>query len=228
MEKVFFVTGTDTEIGKTTMSCGLLEKAKQYKFTTAAIKPVASGCITTEQGLRNQDALALLENISLNLAYDEINPIAFMPAIAPHIAAQKQHIDLSVKKLYPLVNHVLLKKADFTVIEGAGGWRVPLNDAEYLSDLVKALRLPVILVVGVRLGCVNHAMLTLEAIQRDGLTVAGWIANVINPSMSSLQDNLQTLTKLIKMPCLGIVPYLKVLTTIDVANHLTLEPLLGD
>lgn len=228
MKKAFFVTGTDTDVGKTTISSGLLAKAVQQKLMTAAIKPIASGCTKTAQGLRNSDALTLLENTNLSLTYEEINPIAFLPAIAPHIAAQEQDIDLSVTTLYPYVKHVLLKKADFTLIEGAGGWRVPLNDTEYLSDLVKALALPVILVVGVRLGCVNHAVLTLETIQRDGLIVAGWIANIIDPQMARLDDNLQTLAKLIKVPCLGTVPHLTKLTATHVASYLSLDPLLGD
>lgn len=228
MKKAFFVTGTDTDVGKTTISSGLLAKAVQQKLMTAAIKPIASGCTKTAQGLRNSDALTLLENTNLSLTYEEINPIAFLPPIAPHIAAQEQDIDLSVTTLYPYVKHVLLKKADFTLIEGAGGWRVPLNDTEYLSDLVKALALPVILVVGVRLGCVNHAVLTLETIQRDGLIVAGWIANIIDPQMARLDDNLQTLAKLIKVPCLGTVPHLTKLTATHVASYLSLDPLLGD
>lgn len=228
MKKAFFVTGTDTDVGKTTISSGLLAKAVQQKLMTAAIKPIASGCTKTAQGLRNSDALTLLENTNLSLTYEEINPIAFLPAIAPHIAAQEQDIDLSVTTLYPYVKHILLKKADFTLIEGAGGWRVPLNDTEYLSDLVKALALPVILVVGVRLGCVNHAVLTLETIQRDGLIVAGWIANIIDPQMARLDDNLQTLAKLIKVPCLGTVPHLTKLTATHVASYLSLDPLLGD
>lgn len=228
MKKAFFVTGTDTDVGKTTISSGLLAKAMQQKLMTAAIKPIASGCRKTAQGLRNSDALTLLENTNLSLTYEEINPIAFLPAIAPHIAAQEQDIDLSVTTLYPYVKHILLKKADFTLIEGAGGWRVPLNDTEYLSDLVKALALPVILVVGVRLGCVNHAVLTLETIQRDGLIVAGWIANIIDPQMARLDDNLQTLAKLIKVPCLGTVPHLTKLTATHVASYLSLDPLLGD
>lgn len=228
MKKAFFVTGTDTDVGKTTISSGLLAKAVQQKLMTAAIKPIASGCTKTAQGLRNSDALTLLENTNLSLTYEEINPIAFLPAIAPHIAAQEQDIDLSVTTLYPYVKHVLLKKADFTLIEGAGGWRVPLNDTEYLSDLVKALALPVILVVGVRLGCVNHAVLTLETIQRDGLIVAGWIANIIDPQMARLDDNLQTLAKLIEVPCLGTIPYLTKLTATHVASYLSLDPLLGD
>lgn len=228
MKKAFFVTGTDTDVGKTTISSALLAKAVQQKLMTAAIKPIASGCTKTAQGLRNSDALTLLENTNLSLTYEEINPIAFLPAIAPHIAAQEQDIDLSVTTLYPYVKHVLLKKADFTLIEGAGGWRVPLNDTEYLSDLVKALALPVILVVGVRLGCVNHAVLTLETIQRDGLIVAGWIANIIDPQMARLDDNLQTLAKLIKVPCLGTVPHLTKLTATHVASYLSLDPLLGD
>lgn len=227
MSKAFFITGTDTEIGKTTIACGLLAKANQQALTTAAVKPVASGCEKNAQGLRNSDALALWEHTTVNLTYQEINPIAFLPAIAPHIAAQESGVDLSVTALLPAVKQMLAKQADFTLIEGAGGWRVPLNDSEYLSDLAIALALPVILVVGVKLGCVNHAVLSLETIQRDGLIVAGWVANIVDPQMTRLAENLQTLTERLKVPCLGTVPYLTALTATSVASHLTIEPLLG-
>src|SRR5690606_17361601 len=125
----------------------------------------------------------------------EVNPLAFAPAIAPHLAAREARVALNVAALLGPVRQVLARGADFTLVEGAGGWRVPLAGTENLSDLAHALGLPVILVVGVRLGCINHALLTAEAIQRDGLVLAGWVANVIDPHTSRLDDNLQTLTE---------------------------------
>src|SRR5690606_9319830 len=142
--------GTDTEVGKTTVAAGLLHAARQMGLSTAAAKPVASGCELTADGLRNADALALLGECSLALSYAEVNPLAFAPAIAPHLAAREVGVELTVEALLGPVRHILAKGADFTLVEGAGGWRVPLAGAQTLSDLPVALGLPVILVVGVR------------------------------------------------------------------------------
>ncbi|WP_252271755.1 dethiobiotin synthase [Pseudomonas subflava] len=225
MSRAYFVTGTDTEIGKTTIAAGLLHAARRTGLSTAAAKPVASGCVATPDGLRNDDALALLDQCSLALAYDEVNPFAFAPAIAPHLAAREEGVELSVARLLPAVRRVLQRGADFTLVEGAGGWRVPLAGDENLSDLAVALELPVILVVGVRLGCINHAVLSLEAIERDGLRVAGWVANIVDPQTSRLDENLATLAGGLPVPCLGRVPRLSRATAEAVAEHLDLAPL---
>lgn len=225
MSQAYFVTGTDTEIGKTTIAAGLLHAARLAGLTTAAAKPVASGCVATAEGLRNDDALALLGECSLALAYEEVNPFAFEPAIAPHLAAREVEVTLSVANLLPAVRRVLDKGADFSLVEGAGGWRVPLTGAESLSDLAVALKLPVILVVGVRLGCINHAVLSAEAIARDGLHLAGWVANIVDPHTSRLDDNLATLAERLPAPCLGQVPRLQVATPGAVARYIQLPRL---
>ena len=225
MAKAFFVTGTDTEIGKTTIAAGLLLAARLAGLSTAAAKPVASGCEQTAAGLRNDDALALLGQCSLRLDYVEVNPFAFAPAIAPHLAAREAGVELSVARLHPAVQRVLAHGADFTVVEGAGGWRVPLAGRETLADLAVALGLPVILVVGVRLGCINHAVLTAEAIAHDGLHLAGWVANIVDPQTSRLEENLATLAERLPAPCLGRVPRLAVATPAEVAAHLSLSAL---
>lgn len=225
MAKAFFVTGTDTEIGKTTIAAGLLHAARLDGLSTAAAKPVASGCEQTAAGLRNDDALALLGQCSLTLDYAEVNPFAFAPAIAPHLAAREAGVELSVARLQPAVQRVLAHGADFTVVEGAGGWRVPLAGRETLADLAVALGLPVILVVGVRLGCINHAVLTAEAIAHDGLHLAGWVANIVDPQTSRLEENLATLAERLPAPCLGRVPRLAVATPAEVAAHLSLSAL---
>lgn len=227
MSSAFFIAGTDTEIGKTTVAAGLLHAARQRGLSTAAAKPVASDCAMTEQGLRNGDALALLGECSLALDYAEVNPFAFAPAIAPHLAAREVGVELNVAALLAPVQHVLARGADLTLVEGAGGWRVPLTGGESLSDLAVALQLPVILVVGVRLGCINHALLTAEAIARDGLTLAGWVANVVDPATSRLDDNLATLAERLAAPCLGRVPRLAEASPAAVAAHLDLASLLG-
>lgn len=203
MSPAYFITGTDTDVGKTTIAAGLLHAARLAGLSTAAGKPVASGCELTAKGLRNADALALQAQSSLPLAYAEVNPVAFEPAIAPHLAAREAGVALTVQSLLTPMRHLLAKGADFTLIEGAGGWRVPLADQDNLSDLAMALGLPVILVVGVRLGCINHALLTAEAIAQDGLQLAGWVANIIDPKTSRLEENLATLAERLPAPCLG-------------------------
>ncbi|MBD9514458.1 dethiobiotin synthase [Pseudomonas sp. PDM22] len=222
MSHAYFVTGTDTEIGKTTIASGLLHAARLAGLSTAAAKPVASGCERSPEGLRNSDALALLGECSVPLAYEQVNPFAFEPAIAPHLAAREMGVKLTVEALKGPVRSVLELGADFTLVEGAGGWRVPLAGEENLSGLAIALELPVILVVGVRLGCINHAVLSAEAIQRDGLLLAGWVANIVDPQTSRLEENLATLAERLPAPCIGRVPRLAHATSAAVAAHLDL------
>ncbi len=223
MTQAFFVTGTDTEIGKTTVAAGLLHAAKLAGLSTAAAKPVASGCVLTADGLRNDDALALLGECTVALRYEEVNPLAFEPAIAPHLAAREVGVLLDVAALQGPVQAILDKRADFTLIEGAGGWRVPLAGQATLSDVAIALKLPVILVVGVRLGCINQALLTAEAILRDGLPLAGWVANLVDPQISRLEDNLATLAERLPAPCLGYLPRLADASPAAVCSYLNLD-----
>jgi len=222
----FFVTGTDTGVGKTCIAAGLLQAANRRGLTTAALKPVAAGCERTPDGLRNEDALILQSVANPPLDYEQINPVALEPAIAPHIAALEARRPLSTDRLAGYCRGVL-GQADFTVVEGAGGWRVPLNPAETLADLARQLNLPVILVVGVRLGCLNHALLTAEAIARDGLPLAGWVANVLDPDMPRLRENVDALGQRLRAPFLGWVPSLPSPTPSAVAEHLNLDPLIG-
>ncbi|GFM68462.1 dethiobiotin synthase [Pseudomonas cichorii] len=223
MSVAYFITGTDTDAGKTTVAAGLLHAARLAGLSTAAGKPVASGSVITPQGLRNSDALALLAECSLELGYDDVNPYTFEPAIAPHLAAREAGVSLTVNALLQPMRRLLERNADFTLIEGAGGWRVPLADQSNLSDLAMGLGLPVILVVGVRLGCINHALLTAEAIAQDGLQLAGWVANIIDPKTSRLEENLATLSERLPAPCIGRVPRLKKASADAVAEHLHLE-----
>ncbi len=225
MNHAYFITGTDTEIGKTTIAAGLLHAARRAGLSTAAAKPVASGCQLTDAGLRNDDALALLAECSLALRYEEVNPLAFAPPIAPHLAAREAGVRLDVPALVDAVRPILARQADFTLVEGAGGWRVPLAGTASLSDLPIVLGLPVILVVGVRLGCINHALLSAEAIQRDGLRLAGWVANLVDAQTSRLEENLATLNERLPAPCLGRVPRLDRADAASVAAHLDLAAL---
>lgn len=204
----FFITGTDTDVGKTLVATALLHGANQQGLSTLALKPIAAGCDMTEQGLRNSDALLLQQTMSLTLPYEQINPIALEPAIAPHIAAAQAGRRLLVSQLVGYCRGALMQPADVAIIEGAGGWRVPLNNRETMAGLVKELNLPVILVVGMKLGCINHALLTAEAIANDGLPLAGWVANQVDGDMPCYAENINTLKSLLRAPCLGEIPRL--------------------
>jgi len=223
MSQAYFIAGTDTDVGKTTIAAGLLHAARLQGLSTLGAKPVASGCTVTAKGLRNADAQALIDESTLKLEYEAVNPFAFEPGIAPHVAAREAGVVLEVSALLNAMRYVLDQGADFTLVEGAGGWRVPLSNHANLSDLAIALKLPVILVVGVRLGCINHALLSAEAIARDGLQLAGWVANIIEPRTSRLEENLASLAERLPAPCLGRVPRLKVATADAVAEHLQLD-----
>lgn len=224
MKKAFFVTGTDTNVGKTLVAAGLLVAANQRGLTTAALKPVAAGCEKTEFGLRNADALLLQSVATQKLDYEQINPYALEAAIAPHIAAQLEKRSLTADRISGFCRGAL-SSANFMLVEGAGGWRVPLNPRETLADVAKNLNLPVILVVGIRLGCINHALLTFEAIVRDGLAVAGWVANCVDPEMPVLQENIDSLKTRLPIPCLGVVPFLTDVSPEEVGSYFTHEAL---
>lgn len=222
-----FVTGTDTEVGKSRVAASLLAAAQQAGLSTAAFKPVASGCHEVDGMLRNDDALLLGRYCSVALSYDEINPVALRQAIAPHLAAAADGRTLSLDRLLGLARGVLMKRADLSVFEGAGGWRVPLNNREFLSDLPRELNMPVVLVVGMKLGCLNHALLTAEAIHRDGLKLAGWVANHLNQDMPVARENVATLHALMPAPCIGELPWTPQARPEDCTQYLDLAGLLG-
>jgi len=223
MKQKYFIAGTDTDAGKTLIAAGLLNKAKSEGLSTVGLKPIAAGCEETPEGLRNDDALMLMAQSTEELPYEQVNPIAFAPPIAPHIAGQQLRRPLSAGRIVGLLRGVLMiNRAQFTLVEGAGGYRVPLNPKETLADVTKELNLPVILVVGMKLGCLNHALLTVEAIQRDGLKLAGWIANRVDEDMAVYKENIETLHAMIQAPCLGEVPFLSEPTPETVASHIKL------
>ncbi|MDR9468720.1 MAG: dethiobiotin synthase [Marinospirillum sp.] len=218
----FFVTGTDTDVGKTLIACGLLHLAREQGLSTLGLKPLAAGAEDQGRGLQNSDALALQAESSLQPRYSEVNPVVLKAAIAPHLAAAEEGRSLNLDRLAGLVRGQLIKKADFTLVEGAGGWRVPLQARQTLAELAKLLQLPVILVVKMQLGCLNHALLTAEAIQRDGLSLAGWIATTAGETMPREDENFQTLEQLLPAPCLGRVPCLDRPTAEAVSRFLKL------
>ncbi|MFW1677500.1 dethiobiotin synthase [Pontibacter sp. JAM-7] len=224
-KRVFFVTGTDTDAGKTVVSAGLLQAGNNRQWKTLGLKPIAAGCEQTDAGLRNSDALILQQTASVNMSYDQVNPVSFAEPIAPHIAALHEGRQLNADRVAAYCRGALLQSADLVVIEGAGGWRVPLNNRETLAALPRSLQLPVIMVVGMKLGCINHALLTAESIARDGLQLAGWVANCIDPDMASYDENLATLKTMLRAPLLGEVPRLAQASPEIVANYLDLDML---
>ncbi|MEW9799207.1 dethiobiotin synthase [Alteromonas sp. CYL-A6] len=203
----YFVTGTDTEVGKTYVSRTLLEAAAGQGRKTVGYKPVSAGCDNINGEWINEDAAALHQASSVKLSISEVNPVALKSPIAPHIAAQQEGRELREQDIIAGFAHLQQYAPDLLLMEGAGGWRLPLGGGRYLSDVVKTLDLPVIIVVGMRLGCLNHALLTAEAVQRDGLKIAGWVANQLSDDMPVYQQNLTYLTQAMPAPMLLEVPY---------------------
>ena len=195
-----FVTGTDTGVGKTRVAVALIHALRAQGLRVAAMKPVAAGC---EAGALNEDVSALLQAANVSADLRDVNPYSFVPPIAPHLAAQQAGIRIGLPVIVAAYAR-LAAAADVVVVEGAGGWRVPLNEREDMADLAQALGLPVVLVVGLRLGCLNHALLTAESIARRGLPWAGWVGNAIDPEMASLDANLDALLSRLPAPCLGV------------------------
>lgn len=229
--KTIFVTGTDTDVGKTRVAAALLECARQAGLKTLAMKPVAAGCEQTQAGLRNDDALILQQAITEEIAYEQLNPIALEAALAPHIAAGREGRSLSAQRLVGLCRGLQIKPADLLLIEGAGGWRVPLNHRETLAQLPRELGCDVVMVVSLQLGCINHALLTAEAICADGLRLAGWVANrTREQSMPAETENIryleQHLTQQYRSPLLGVLPWLADPEPAALAQYLTVQPLI--
>ncbi|NVJ59570.1 MAG: dethiobiotin synthase [Gammaproteobacteria bacterium] len=201
MSDVYFVTGTDTDVGKTYVCNVLMQTLQQRGQSVVGLKPVAAGAVLNKNQWQNDDALKLMDASSISLDYEQINPFCFPQAIAPHIAAELNHTQVTLEQvrqhLIKVVNDY--SKVDTFFVEGAGGWLVPLNKEESFSDIPKAVNSKVILVVGMKLGCINHALLTAQSIINQGAELVGWIANQVQPNMDVYQQNLATLE--LQMPC---------------------------
>jgi len=195
-----FVTGTDTEVGKTLASCALIHALRSTGLTVAAMKPVATGDIAEAE-----DALALQQASGLDLPLKRINSFLYAPAIAPHLAAAQAHRKIEMRRIQRDYGY-LTERAQCVVVEGVGGWMVPLGPRLMLADIPQRLNLPVVLVVGLRLGCLNHALLSARAIADDGLELRGWIGSAVDPAMASRNDNIEALKRRLPAPCLGIIP----------------------
>ena len=204
--KGVFVAGTDTGVGKTLFSAALLLHLAQAGMRAAACKPVSAGCRREGGRLVNADAELLMATAPLQRPLEIVNPVALEPAIAPHIAAAEAGVELAAATLAAATRRAGAA-AEFLLVEGAGGWRVPLNPQETLADVARLLGLPVVLVVGLRLGCLNHALLSAEAIRADGLSLAGWIANPLDPAMPRLEENVATLEARLGTPLLARLPH---------------------
>ena len=206
MTAAVFIAGTDTGIGKTHAACTLLHALRAAGYSACGMKPVASGCFETPEGLRNDDALALQAASSTMPPYALINPIALRDPLSPHLAAAHAGVEIALAPLRAAFDQ-LSGTHQKVVVEGVGGWLVPLAPGLLAADIAKQWRLPVILVVGLRLGCLSHALLTARTIEADGCRLLGWIGNGIDPAMGALDENLATLRELLPAPCLGVLPH---------------------
>ena len=201
----FYITGTDTGIGKTVVSTALLHALRAQGFPAIGMKPVASGCTQTAQGWRNEDAQALWQASEPQPAYADLNPYALPQPLAPEIAAREAGVQVELADIVAAFRR-LQASAAAIVVEGVGGWDAPLASTLYQADVVRALRLPVVMVVGLRLGCLNHARLTARAIAADGCELVGWVANHVDPAMDRQDENFELLSARMPAPCWGRIP----------------------
>jgi dethiobiotin synthetase len=201
----FFITGTDTSVGKTLVAVALTRALVGFGLRTAVMKPVAAGSTQTPEGPRNDDALELLDASNVKAAYEDVNPWLLTTAASPHLAARHDGVSIGHEKVVLAQRH-LAAQSDLMLVEGAGGWLAPISATATMADIAEKLALPVILVVGLRLGCLSHALLTREAIRSSGLPFAGWIANRMQTPMALVDANIESLAARFRMPPLGIVP----------------------
>ncbi|MGH8085376.1 MAG: dethiobiotin synthase [Lysobacter sp.] len=202
----FYVTGTDTGVGKSVASAALLHALRAWGLSAVGMKPVASGCEWVDGAWRNEDALLLQAASDPRPAYADINPVALRAPVAPELALRDDGVELRLAPI--LAAHArLAASAEAVVVEGVGGWAAPLSAGLDQLDLVRALRLPVVLVVGLRLGCINHARLSVRAIRADGVELIGWIANEVDPAMARVDENFEILRQRLPVPCWGRLPH---------------------
>ncbi|MDH5444359.1 MAG: dethiobiotin synthase [Gammaproteobacteria bacterium] len=197
--KGLFITGTDTGIGKTWFTVACIRALQESGLKVAAMKPIASGADMIDGQLRNDDAQQIQQALNYPVKYEEINPYCFSPPVSPHIAAEEAGVDIDLNKIQKLLID-LNTNADFSLVEAVGGWLAPLSEQLTVADLATKLDLPVLMVVGVRLGCLNHAMLTLESIHKSGVVFAGWVANMLEPDLPEMDKQLDYLTRHLEMP----------------------------
>lgn len=223
--KSIFVTGTDTGSGKTVASIMLMRAYQRAGLPAYGMKPVASGCLKTATGLISEDALQLIENSTQALPYALVNPVALEHPCSPNIAAQLEDRVISCGPI-EIAYRQLLKQEGILIVEGIGGWQTPVFGMSGMEVLVKKLGLPVVLVIGLRLGCISHALLTLESIQHGGMVLAGWIANQVDPDYLYSEQTVSCLQE--RMPCalLGQIPHLQDTASVQAFSGLDIRVLL--
>lgn len=221
----FFVTGTDTGVGKTLVSCALLHAFARRDLRVVGMKPVAAGARLDDGRLVNDDVIELTQASTVTAPAADVNPYCFAPAIAPHIAASEAGVTIEIEPVRKAYSR-LADLADCVIVEGAGGFRVPLGPTSDTADLAAGLALPVVLVVGIRLGCINHALLTADAIAGAGLPFAGWVANSIDEHMMKAEENVETLQRRLRAPLLGRIPYSTRPDPSSASQLIDVEPLL--
>jgi dethiobiotin synthetase len=221
----WFITGTDTDVGKTIVATALLDWLSQ-QGTACGYKPVAAGCECVDGQLKNSDALALQAASRPKPNYSLVNPVALAEPIAPHIAAANKSTVINVGELTQQARDIE-KDYQYLVVEGAGGWMVPLNKMQSFADLAVDIGFPVILVVGIRLGCINHALLTASAIKNSGLHLAGWVANCLHPEMPALLENINSIKQRLDAPLLGVLPKLDKPDTATIQQHINFQTLVS-
>ncbi|WP_372693932.1 dethiobiotin synthase [Immundisolibacter sp.] len=226
MTDAWFITGTDTGAGKTLAAAALVAALRAHGRRVAGMKPVASGCEATAHGWRNDDAVALAAASGLDVPYALINPYAFPAPVAPHLAAEDAGVDIDFNRIGQALD-ALRAQADAVVVEGVGGWRVPLGPAGDVADLACHLALPVVLVVGLRLGCLNHALLTAADIGRTGVRLVGWVGSAVQPDFELAGRNIDTLRRRLPVPCLGILPHAPGAAPEQLAQQLDIQVLIG-
>ncbi len=204
MKQAYFITGTDTNVGKTYTTLALMHYYQQQGKSVIGMKPVASGCTLQNGQLKNDDALLLQQHASIAVDYELINPYAYLQPVSPHIAGANNPVELN--RVGDALR-ILQNMADIVLVEGVGGWYAPINNQQAVSDMAKYLGLPMIMVVAIRLGCINHARLTDEAIRASGLPYIGWLANCTDPEMMKCDETIATIKKILDVPLLGVLPY---------------------
>ena len=221
-----YVTGTDTGVGKSVASAALLHALRARGRHAVGMKPIASGCDWINGAWRNEDALLLQSASNPRPDYADINPYALRSPIAPELALREEGRSLDMGQLVAAHSR-LAASSDIVVVEGVGGWDAPLSAQLDQRDLVRALDLPVLLVVGLRLGCINHARLSVRALRADGVRLLGWIANEVDPAMARIEDNLVTLDERLELPCWGRMPYRLKVDPAELAQWLDLPEVLA-
>ena len=218
MKKQFFITGSDTNIGKTYVCCALLEYFSKKNIKAIGVKPISAGNENIQQEFINRDVYEIQKSSNVDVSFNDINFYNFSEPIAPHIAAKRENIAID----FDVIRRGLMRlsiRSDILLIEGAGGYQVPLDDKRTMADLVSYLDIPIIFVVGIRLGCLNHTILSVDSIASSKQKIFGWVANIVEKDMPYVDENIEYLKKKINAPCLGILPYNEMLNKKSITNY---------